>query len=46
MEAEGVEVTHVFAQGMNHAFAASADEFPFLPQAKELLRRVAGWIAE
>jgi acetyl esterase len=46
MEAEGVEVTHVFAEGMNHAFAASADEFPFLPQAKELLRRVAGWIAK
>jgi acetyl esterase len=46
MEAEGVDVTHVFAEGMNHAFAASADEFPFLPQAKELLRRVAGWIAD
>jgi acetyl esterase len=45
MEAEGVDVTHVFAEGMNHAFAASADEFPFVPQAKELLRRVAGWIA-
>jgi acetyl esterase len=45
MEAEGVDVTHVLAEGMNHAFAASADEFPFLPQAKELLRRVAGWIA-
>jgi acetyl esterase len=46
MEAEGVDVTHVFAEGMNHAFAASADEFPFLPQAKELLRRVAGWIVK
>jgi acetyl esterase len=46
MEEEGVEVTQVFAEGMNHSFAASADEFPFLPQAKELLRRVAGWIAE
>jgi acetyl esterase len=45
MEAEGVDVTHVFAAGMNHGFAASANEFPFLPQAKELLRRVAGWIA-
>jgi acetyl esterase len=45
LEAEGVDVTHVFAAGMNHAFAASADEFPFVPQAKELLRRVAGWIA-
>jgi acetyl esterase len=46
MEAEGVDVTHVFAAGMNHGFAASANEFPFLPQAKELLRRVAGWVAE
>ena len=46
MEAEGVDVTHVFAEGMNHGFAASANEFPFLPQAKELLRRVAGWVAE
>jgi acetyl esterase len=45
MQEEGVEVTHVFAQGMNHSFACSIDEFPFLPQAKELLRRVAGWIA-
>jgi acetyl esterase len=45
MEAEGVNVTHAFAEGMNHSFAASADEFPFLPQAKELLRRVAAWIA-
>jgi acetyl esterase len=46
MEAEGASVAHVFAEGMNHGFAASASEFPFLPQAKELLRRVAGWIAE
>jgi len=45
LEAEGVDVTHEFAQGMNHGFAASANEFPFLPQAKELLRRVAGWMA-
>ncbi len=44
MEADGVDVTHEFAEGMNHGFAASANEFPFLPQAKELLRRVAGWI--
>jgi acetyl esterase len=41
----GVDVTHVFGEGMNHGFAASPNEFPFLPQAKELLRRVAGWIA-
>jgi acetyl esterase len=46
MEAEGVEVTHVFAEGMNHAFAASADEFPFLPQAKDMLRTVAEWMAK
>jgi acetyl esterase len=45
MQAEGVDVTHVFAEGMNHGFAASANEFPFLPQAKEMLRRVAEWIA-
>ena len=46
LEEAGVDVTHVFAEGMNHGFAASPNEFPFLPQAKELLRRVAGWIAE
>jgi len=45
MEADGVDVTHEFALGMNHGFAASPNEFPFLPQAKELLRRMAGWIA-
>jgi acetyl esterase len=38
-------VTHVFAEGMNHGFAASPNEFPFLPQAKELLRRVTAWVA-
>ncbi len=46
MEADGVDVTHEFALGLNHGFAASPNEFPHLPQAKELLRRVAGWIAE
>jgi acetyl esterase len=45
MEADGVDVTHEFALGMNHGFAASPNEFPFLPQAKELLRRVGRWIA-
>jgi acetyl esterase len=45
MEAAGVSVEHLFAEGMNHGFAASPSEFPFLPQAKELLRRVAEWIA-
>jgi acetyl esterase len=44
MEEAGVDVTHVFEEGMNHGFAASPNEFPFLPQAKELLRRVAEWI--
>jgi acetyl esterase len=45
MEEAGVDLTHLFAEGMNHGFAASPNEFPFLPQAKELLRRVAKWIA-
>jgi acetyl esterase len=45
MVEDGVEVTEVFGEGMNHGFAASPNEFPFLPQAKELLRRVAGWMA-
>jgi acetyl esterase len=40
----GVPVTHWFAEGMNHGFAASANEFPFLPQAKDVLRRVAVWV--
>jgi acetyl esterase len=41
---DGVEVTQVFVEGMNHGFAASANEFPFLPQAKDVLRRVAEWV--
>jgi acetyl esterase len=45
LEEAGVDVTHLFVPGMNHGFACSMNEFPFLPQAKELLRRVAGWIA-
>ena len=45
MEESGVPVKHVFAEGMNHGFAASANEFPLLPQAKEILRRVAEWVA-
>jgi acetyl esterase len=40
----GVAVTHVFVEGMNHGFAASPNEFPFLPQAKDVLRRVADWV--
>jgi acetyl esterase len=35
----------VFAEGMNHGFACSMNEFPFLPQAKDVLRKVAKWIA-
>ena len=42
----GVTVSHVFAKGMNHAFAASPALFPFLPQARDLLRKVAHWINE
>jgi acetyl esterase len=45
LEEAGVDVTQVFAEGMNHGFACSMNEFPFLPQAKDVLRRVAGWIA-
>ena len=45
LEEAGVEVTHVFGEGMNHGFAASPNEFPFLPQAKDLLLRVAEWVA-
>jgi acetyl esterase len=45
LEEAGVEVTHVFAPGMNHGFACSMNEFPFLRQAKDVLRRVAEWIA-
>jgi acetyl esterase len=44
MAEAGVEVTEVFAEGMNHGFAASPNEFPFLPQAKEMLRRVGEWV--
>jgi acetyl esterase len=45
LEEAGVDVTRVFAEGMNHGFACSVSEFPFLPQARDLLRRVAKWIA-
>jgi acetyl esterase len=45
LEEAGVDVTHVFAEGMNHGFACSMNEFPFLPQAKDVLWRVAKWIA-
>jgi acetyl esterase len=45
LEEAGVDVTRMFAEGMNHGFACSVSEFPFLPQARDLLRRVAKWIA-
>jgi acetyl esterase len=45
LEEAGVDVTHVFVEGMNHGFACSMNEFPFLPQAKDVLRKVAEWIA-
>jgi acetyl esterase len=41
---DGVEVTHVFVEGMNHGFAASPNEFPFLTQAKDVLRQVVEWV--
>jgi acetyl esterase len=44
LEEDGVEVTHVFVEGMNHGFAASPNEFPFLTQAKDVLRQVVGWV--
>jgi acetyl esterase len=45
LEEAGVDVTHVFVEGMNHGFACSMSEFPFLPQAKDVLRKVAKWVA-
>src|SRR5437879_4169524 len=45
LEEAGVDVTHVFVPGMNHGFACSMNEFPFLPQATDVLRKVAKWIA-
>jgi acetyl esterase len=45
LEEAGVDVTHVFVPGMNHGFACSMNEFPFLPQAKDVLRKMAVWIA-
>jgi acetyl esterase len=41
----GVPVTHLYLEGMNHGFAASAKEFPHLPQAHTVLRTLADWIA-
>jgi acetyl esterase len=41
----GVPVTHLYVEGMNHAFAASPKEFPYLDQAHAILRSLATWIA-
>ena len=46
LEDAGVPVTKEFAEGMNHGFAASPNEFRLLPQARDVLRRVAAWVAE
>jgi hypothetical protein len=45
LEEAGVDVNHVFAEGMNHGFGCSMNEFPFLTQAKDVLRSVAKWLA-
>jgi acetyl esterase len=45
LDEAGVDVTHVFVPGMNHGFACSMNEFPFLAQAKDVLRKVAEWVA-
>jgi acetyl esterase len=44
LDEAGVEVTHVFVPGMNHGFACSMNEFPFLPQAKDVLSKVVEWV--
>jgi acetyl esterase/lipase len=44
LEEAGVALTQVFAEGMNHGFACSMNEFPFLPQAKDVLQKVAEWV--
>jgi acetyl esterase len=41
----GVPVTHLSVEGMNHGFAASPKEFPYLDQARTLLHTLANWIA-
>jgi acetyl esterase len=41
----GVPVTHLYVEGMNHGFAASPKEFPYLNQAHTTLRSLATWIA-
>jgi len=43
---EGVDVTHVFVPGMNHGFACSMNEFPFLQQAKDVLGKVVEWVQQ
>jgi acetyl esterase len=41
----GVPVTHLYVEGMNHGFAASPKEFPYLDQARTVLHSLANWIA-
>ena len=45
MAEAGVEVTHVFVEGMNHGFISSANELPHLSQPKDVLRKIAEWVA-
>jgi acetyl esterase len=45
MAEAGVDVTHVFVEGMNHGFASAVTELPFLPQAKDVMRKVGEWVA-
>ena len=45
MAEAGVDVTQVFVEGMNHGFMTLATEFPFLPQGKKVLRKIAEWVA-
>jgi acetyl esterase len=44
MAEDGVDVTHIFAEGMIHGFMTSAAYLPFLPQAKEVLHRLVEWM--
>jgi acetyl esterase len=44
MAEAGVDVTHVFVEGMNHGFMSSASELPFLSQPKDVLRKIAEWM--
>jgi acetyl esterase len=45
MAEAGVEATEVLVEGVNHGFMSSATEFPFLWQGKDVLRKIAAWVA-